>query len=71
MSIDPTITTVGRSRKKSMGDSESNRNLFEQVGQEKGKLTMNDLCPSVIAPPLMEKIQYLPNEIIADLFHQW
>ena len=50
----------GRVGKKSMGDSEPIRNLFERNGQGRGKLTMNDLCLSVIAPPLMEKIQYLP-----------
>ena len=48
----------GRGGKKSMGDAESIRNLFEQVGRGgKGSLTIDDLCLSVIAPPLMEKIR--------------
>ena len=51
---------IGRVGKKSMGDSESIRNLFEQVEQGRGKLTINGLCLSFIAPLLMEKIEYLP-----------
>ena len=54
----------GRVGKKSIGCSESIRNLFEQVKQGRGKLTMKDLCLSVIAPPLMEKIQYLPPKYL-------
>ncbi len=38
--------------------SESIRNLFEQVGRGgRGSLTIDDLCLSGIAPPLMEKIR--------------
>ena len=37
---------IGRVGEKSMGDSESIRNLFEQVGQGRGKLTINGLCLS-------------------------
>ena len=41
-----------------MGYAESIRNLFEQVGRGgKGSLTIDDLCLSVIAPLLMEKIR--------------
>ena len=48
----------GRGGKKSMGDAESIRNLFEQVGRGgRGSLTIDDLCLSVIAPRLMEKIR--------------
>ena len=49
---------------KSMGDAESIRNLFEQVGRGgRGSLTIDDLCLSVIAPPLMEKIR---DDLIGD-----
>ncbi len=41
-----------------MGDAESIRNLFEQVGRGGiDSLTIDDLCLSVIVPPLMEKIR--------------
>ncbi len=41
-----------------MGYAESIRNLFEQVRRGgKGSLTIDDLCLSVIAPLLMEKIR--------------
>jgi hypothetical protein len=47
-----------------MGDAESIRNLFEQIGRVgKGSLTIDDLCLSVIAPPLMEKIR---DDLIGD-----
>ena len=49
---------------KSMGYAESIRNLFEQVGRGgRGSLTIDDLCLSIIAPPLMEKIR---DDLIGD-----
>ena len=47
-----------------MGDAEYIRNLFDQVGRGgRGSLTIDDLCLSVIAPPLMEKIR---DDLIGD-----
>ena len=56
--VEEKVDGVAEEEEKSMGDAESIRNLFEQVGRGgKGSLTIDDLCLSVIAPLLMEKIR--------------
>ena len=46
----------GRGGKRSMGDSEAVRNLFDQLGRGSNP-TIDDLCLHVICPPLMEKLR--------------
>ncbi len=65
--VEEKVVGVAEEEEKSMGDAESIRNLFEQVGQGgRGSLTIDDLCLSVIAPPLMEKIR---DDFIGDKIH--
>ena len=62
--VEEKVDGVAEEEEKSMGDAESIRNLFEQVGRGgRGSLTIDDLCLSVIAPPLMEKIR---DDLIGD-----
>ena len=47
--VEEKVDGVAEEEEKSMGDAESIRNLFEQVGRGgRGSLTIDDLCLSVI-----------------------